>query len=925
MVRLRSNRWYSADNQSDLRQQVRQQTSGTRRLMSLIFMLGLVILLMQKAGDPRYVRQAFQALGVPLDREVIASTDSSTDAGVKSPAYQAATSSAGHDDRDSLRWRATCQDLVPKILQQATPTEISILAKCWFGQPLRPDSSAIAQPLAELARAANHVLADSQARLQPDSQADRLWLIELQRFSGTWVELLEGCTSTMIDSDHAVSWRSSLTVEFQETLSDYLDQKLLEQLRDGSPWTAEEGVAFGRLLQRGSNDQRTPMESAILTATPPLISAGQLDSQSARYRGQWVRFQGSVRRVEKIQRSHPAFDIDQYWVMWLRGVDDSSQPVAVYTTHRLAEKLSEQVQSELFPDVELTGLVAKRLAYTAQSGVEVAPTLFTGTILQFAQDQSNPATIDLEQAKRQTWQAIAVGMLMSLVAATFVYLKLRGTKKRSLFKTTQAILGSCAFFLGWPSELMSEDPVTPPWVLPQEHQEKIVEIAQIRLAEVLANTDPLTIDHLLLDQPTSLPDSVLRVMTSLEQIGWQRMHAAGRSIPVGGSWNLQPIELHGWVCDALKIPLSAEQQERFTVGAAQTIYRLQVVLADITSTQNGSTDHGELTEDSLQTFALCAQVPSFWLNAESLYQPIRIQGFAVVPLATTADATLSNSTYRQLRLRTETICLISGSVDWGFFDFHSSPSKVATQPKLKPAWLELARAGWNLSWLDLLAQTNQKAMSASEALPLTKMLEITARNPTLVQDADRSPVEIMKDPLSNIGAAIDWRIRLVHGSRVEWLPSEPHQQTSAPVRYYQYDGFVKIPGQQINYQSEGAEQPVSFREEFPVTVLMQADSPFASQAAISSRLSNWKIGRTARVTGRFFRLWSYHSQRLSTPERQMRQVVPLVIASSLEADLPVPRQLGTIGWFGYAMGTGIILILAGILVSVFQQTFRAPK
>jgi hypothetical protein len=146
-----------------------------------------------------------------------------------------------------------------------------------------------------------------------------------------------------------------------------------------------------------------------------------------------------------------------------------------------------------------------------------------------------------------------------------------------------------------------------------------------------------------------------------------------------------------------------------------------------------------------------------------------------------------------------------------------------------------------------------------------------------------------------------------------------------PTGYYQYDGFVKIPGQQINYQAEGAEKPVSFREEFPVTVLMQADSPFVSQEAISSGQTTWKIGRTVRVTGRFFRLWSYHSQRLSTQQQAIRQVAPLVVASSLEVDRPTPRQLGTVGWFGYAMAAAIILVLVGILVSVFNQTFRSPN
>ncbi len=925
MVRLRSNRWYSADNQSRIRQQASQQVSGTRRLMSLVFMLALVILLMQKAGDPKYVRQAFQALGVPLDRQVVTSTDSATFPVDSRETFQKPDATGQHDVSDSERWRATCQDLVPKILGQATPTEVNDLAKCWFGHHPRPESSATTQQLSGLAKTAELILADARSRLQSESQSDLLWLMDLHRFSTTWMKLREHCTGTAVTSEPNATWRSSLTPPFQEALTECLDQKLLELLRDASPWNADENTAFGRLLQRGSNYQSTPNNTTIGSMTIPLTSARQLDGQTAQYFGQWVRFQGSVRRVEKILRSHPAFDIDQYWVMWLRGADGFSQPVAVYTTHPLAQELAQQIQSDLFPEVEITGLVAKRLAYSAQSGVEVAPTLFSGTIVQITQDEASSTKIDLESAKRQTWQAIAMGIAMSLVAALLVFRKLRAKSKRSVFKTTQILLLGSAYWISCPSVLVSQELATPPWVQTEQPEQKIVEIARARLADSLASTDSETIDQLLSEQPSTLSDSVLRVMASLDQIGWQRLRAAGRSIPVGGSWHLQPVELQGWACDVIKIPLDARQQERFLTSTAQAIYRLQVALPSNKTAQNDASIQAKLTDESSKAIALCAQVPSFWIGKDALYQPVRLQGFALMPREAT-DAALDNDTFRQLQSQTKTLCLLSAGVDWGFFDLHQSANATDAQPSLmpnvKPSWLELAQAGWNLSWMDLLSQMNQKRLSASESPPLRKMLEITAQESDSVQDAVQSPIEVMKDPLGNIGSAIDWRIRLVHGSLVQWSSPDSQVQATVPTGYYQYDGFVKIPGQQINYQAEGAEQPVSFREEFPVTVLMQADSPFVSQEAISSGQTTWNIGRTARVTCRFYRFWSYHSQRLSTQHQSIRQIVPLVVASNLEADRPTPRQMDNVGWFGYAMAVAILVVLVAILVSVFNQTFR---
>ena len=67
MVRLRRDRWYTADGQKRSRSRVKQQGLGGRRLISLCFLLGLVVLLMQRSADPKYISNAFRALGVPLE------------------------------------------------------------------------------------------------------------------------------------------------------------------------------------------------------------------------------------------------------------------------------------------------------------------------------------------------------------------------------------------------------------------------------------------------------------------------------------------------------------------------------------------------------------------------------------------------------------------------------------------------------------------------------------------------------------------------------------------------------------------------------------------------------------------------------------------------------------------------------------------
>ncbi len=168
-------------------------------------------------------------------------------------------------------------------------------------------------------------------------------------------------------------------------------------MRDATPWTQKETIPFLRMLQRGKSPSDLQSESA------PLLSTLQLEAQPETYRGQAVRFRGQVRQVEYVPRAANAFGIEGYWSLWLRGEDGSAQPVAVYSTHPICKQLDLAIQQGQLPDVEVLGAVGKRLAYAAQVGVEVAPTLFAASILQFA-----PQT-PLRPPLSRTWSASLAG------------------------------------------------------------------------------------------------------------------------------------------------------------------------------------------------------------------------------------------------------------------------------------------------------------------------------------------------------------------------------------------------------------------------------------------------------------------------------------------------------------------------------------
>ncbi len=66
MVRFRRDRWYNLEGQQTLHRRAKSESKMFGRLVSLVVLLILVTLLMQRVSDPRVFENAFRQLGVPL-------------------------------------------------------------------------------------------------------------------------------------------------------------------------------------------------------------------------------------------------------------------------------------------------------------------------------------------------------------------------------------------------------------------------------------------------------------------------------------------------------------------------------------------------------------------------------------------------------------------------------------------------------------------------------------------------------------------------------------------------------------------------------------------------------------------------------------------------------------------------------------------
>jgi hypothetical protein len=958
MVRLQTNRWYGREGQSRARGRATPSPNNSRRLISLCILLALVLVLMQKASNPSYVRNAFSALGVPLDPQAATETAVPLDA-------------FADDEASTSPLQRTYRELLPKLLQDATGTQLRTLAKTWFRpaaaspqpqtleQPQTPEQQTLepATTAGEQSPAAGEpgeatetgettetaslstlgASVAKQHRAMADSLAgslsasDSKWSEPFNKFT----EDVTRWSANLDDASHS-DLRAGLSPEFVDTLTTYLDSYLIGTLRDASPWETSESLAFWRLLQR--TGQASDERAGGTDSEPPLISTLQLESQRTFYRGHNIRFRGSVRRAEWITKSYPDLAMHAgYGILWLRGADRSQQPVAIYTTDELAKTLAEKqvdtpegssFQAIEFPEVELTGIVAKRLAYGATSGVQVAPTVFASKLTWL---NATPITPDLQADAPNNFEVgrmVVVALLIAGAGLTVMLLtKPKQRPTRSKAKPNQGSLllllcgalvlsqaqPACAVQSG-PAESAESSSTLPPWAR-DDASRKLAELMVKRLGEVL---DPNGINRITAyisgEDPSKFPDAALKAMHALDQFGWTRALELGKQIEFDTAiCSLRVVNKSGLVRLAMPVPLTEAQQAWFPY---ETLYRLEVDLDPPTTPLTADNNNAENNSPEINSVpqlvhVFCRSVPSAWLTSKQLRQPVTIKGLAINPAVLPGSPEDSPQT---------PFCILVDTPQWTI----PPAFEIANlQPELKPQWLRLGQAGWNLSAIDLIAAQDQRGLSSGEQEAFYSFLRIAATLPWSEKEATTDTLQILGKPRENLGQSVSWLVRIVQASAVQ-LTDPRAVQTLGADRYYQYDGFVDIGQQKIRYKvaldnqsrmdpsAIPATETIEFQGEFPVTIVSAHPHLLTTEQLNNGRLS-WEIGHYAKVHGEFFRLWSYHSEMLESKGSSSRQVAPLVAANSLAlAASPESVAANPVGWFSAAIAF-VVLGILGII------------
>lgn len=910
-------------------------------------------MMMQKATDPKTISSAFKAIGVPLEGPAAAGAPQSAQAAHDAQSSQAAqtpepgriltgglapdsslasgsrATAPGLDAAQAKLWRATCQDLTGRMLSVLSTKQIETLALAWFS-PTMLEQAAASPHWLSLAESTEQQLQTIQASMsrtgdvdsEPPVESLQAWKAELGKFQAEWSQLLDASSSGSPQAFDPI---------FAQELTSQLDRVLIDGLVDATVWKSAEMTVFWRLLQKGQGGATFAEHSAA-----PEVNTLQLLADGENLRGKRVRFRGEVRRLTQHVRRSPFTQEDaSYWVAWLRGEDRANQPVAAYVPDSIGRMLnaqtpggadSQQAGDPSYETVEITGFVGKRFAYAGQAGLEVAPTLFASDVelMPGAAAEPQAAVSTLDAPNKILWAAgIALALSGLFVMAVLPGFRRRGrpaARSRSAKRAGMLVL--LAASASGATGLLAQ---TPPWANSAPSTDSIQPLVTERLTEFLtpdtiaaieattAGIPPAVAASPANAWPAAAPDGLLKTMRLLSQIGWERALGIKPITIQPGGLVVASERLAGWAESIERVQLSEAQKLWFVSDKTSQLYRITCQL-DATQASPGG-----------QTTLYSTMAPASWLGVGKLHQPVEIHGLT---LRASADS--------------QPVCVIAELPDWFLPQAATAAQLQAMQlvPTLPEHLRTLGISGWNLASLERIRMQSSKPLSQAEAKTYYAFLRLVAESPNFKTQPSRSsrdaanasfsPHGILQNARGNVGAPVQWKVRLVAGSVVEVTDPLAQQQLGSS-RYLQLDGFVDIGNRAIAYEllgKDGEKEKITFEREFPITLVTRdvqitSDLQLIPEAVRQGSQRSWQIGQYVDIQGLYYRLWAYQSDLLDSKSRTARQAAPLVVVAGLSPAGPPERGADApIGWFAAALCVPVLAFLGLILFLATKKDVR---
>jgi gas vesicle protein len=367
MAPRRRTRWYDSEGQRNVRRAASVETNPTRRLISLVMLLALVLIMIQQVSDPKRVSQVGQAIGLfgpnaalsqsegPRPEKIEpARNDSMKQVVDRFESLQLHAENEG-ESREQAAWEY--------LFKKADQSDLYFLATLSFSET----SDQLSDRVTAIVESFREVVNQWKERIQEESNS-------IPSVDREAIEKLDESLSS-VDMD---SVKSLLAANKPLRLA--LDRVLLSKFGDGKIWMSHEQIPALRTWQRTRFFTDTLTANSIQPDDIPQISVAQLVSTgNSSYRGIPLRFRGTIAGTD--QRAGKLNVVGwpsvAYRVWWMKPTEMSNQPVAVYVPVELEPATYEGQKDQ---ELEIIGFFCKKVAYAAEKGAEVAPVLFAAKV-----------------------------------------------------------------------------------------------------------------------------------------------------------------------------------------------------------------------------------------------------------------------------------------------------------------------------------------------------------------------------------------------------------------------------------------------------------------------------------------------------------------------------------------------------------------
>lgn len=432
------------------------------RMLTLVGMLMLLLVVMDKARDPEIYRQFFKAVGAPLKEESqpgmnAAPGDEGTPDGDRAATDAAKPSDPANSSNEAdatIGFTATADSLSPIYVNTALA-----------GHETEPSQDPLVRTRRDAWREVMDKLATSdrelfQATLDTLLYAQRLndrqreaWPELLTKLDVAWTEYVSAARAALDAPDSTLSdaerqqWRgvlgdvmsywidetrplleeafpesaetADLTVGQQQRLI-ALRHELLDiaigEIRDNMMLRPPEALAWFGLL----NSARLADEAQLRRRSDGAVSYLEMYKQPEAYRGRLINVRGEARLAYHVRAPKNPYGIDGYYVFTIKPADGTRSPLIVYTVElppgfpAVKDRDVDRGTTELNEDVEFTGYLFKRWVYRSRGGIDTAPLLLAKA------PEWHPAPPMLRQRELPSITFVAAIVGVTLLAAILI-------------------------------------------------------------------------------------------------------------------------------------------------------------------------------------------------------------------------------------------------------------------------------------------------------------------------------------------------------------------------------------------------------------------------------------------------------------------------------------------------------------------------